>query len=71
MASIKGWGDQDPWFINYIGHPLQGSVTGWIQVQNDPAAQGIEFGATKEYWIVVCALWPGTLHIVLSSRSGH
>src|SRR5688500_6178267 len=22
IKSIHGWGDQDPWFINYVGHPM-------------------------------------------------
>ena len=50
IKSIHGWGDQDPWFINYVAHPMQGAISGYIQVQNDPAARGVEFGATKEYW---------------------
>ena len=49
-AKIHGWGDGDPWFVNYVGHPLQGAVSGYIQVQNDPAGRNAEFGATKEYW---------------------
>jgi hypothetical protein len=50
VASLKGWGDDDPWFINYVGHPLQGTISGYIQVQNDPQARLVEFGGTKEYW---------------------
>jgi hypothetical protein len=50
LKSLQGWGDQDPWFINYVGHPMQGAISGYIQVQNDPAARHVEFGPTKEYW---------------------
>lgn len=50
LKSLSGWGDGDPWFINYVGHPLQGAVTGYVEVQNDPATRDVEFGATKEYW---------------------
>jgi hypothetical protein len=50
ITAIRGWGDQDPWFINYVGHPLQGAISGYIQVHNDPAGRSVEFGPTKEYW---------------------
>lgn len=50
VKATGGWSDGDPAFINYFGHPLQGAITGYIQVQNDPGARKIEFGASKEYW---------------------
>ena len=50
VSSVGGWGDGDPWLVNYVGHPLQGAVSAYIQVQNDPSARNVEFGATKEYW---------------------
>jgi hypothetical protein len=50
VKSLHGWGDMDPWFINYVGHPMQGAISGYIQVQNDPVGRKVEFGATKEYW---------------------
>jgi len=28
------WGDTDRWFTNYIGHPSQGAVTGFIWLNN-------------------------------------
>lgn len=50
VTSVKGWGDRDPWFINYVGHPMQGAASGYIQIQNDPKARNVEFGNSKEYW---------------------
>lgn len=50
VASLSGWGDGDPWIINYVGHPMQGAVTSFIQIQNDPLARKVEFGPTREYW---------------------
>ena len=50
VRSVHGWGDSDPWIINYVGHPIQGSASGFIQIQNDPSARGVEFGNTPEYW---------------------
>lgn len=49
VTSTGGWGDNDPWIINYVGHPLQGAVSGFIQVQNDRIGRKAEFG-DKQYW---------------------
>jgi hypothetical protein len=45
-----GWDDGDPFLDNYIAHPIQGSLTGYIQVQNDPRGRGTRFGKNSEYW---------------------
>ncbi|HUR36885.1 MAG TPA: hypothetical protein VM009_03645 [Terriglobales bacterium] len=54
VAGVKGglrqWDDGDPFMDNYIGHPLQGAVTGYIQVQNDPAGRNVVFGSDRAYW---------------------
>lgn len=49
-AFSSGWDDGDPFLDNYIGHPVQGALTGYIQVQNDPKYRAVEFGMTKAYW---------------------
>jgi hypothetical protein len=46
----SGWTDGDPFLDNYIGHPIQGALTGYIQVQNDPQGEKLEFSYTKAYW---------------------
>jgi len=46
----SGWNDGDPFLDNYIGHPIQGALTGYIQVQNDPQGERLEFSFTKAYW---------------------
>jgi hypothetical protein len=51
VSSVGGWGDGDNVAVNYINHPLQGAVSGYIYLQNDPKARSVEFGATREYWI--------------------
>jgi len=52
--AVKGtftqWDDGDPFLDNYIGHPLQGAVTGFIQVQNDPQGRALTIGSSKAYW---------------------
>lgn len=46
----SGWNDGDPNWFGYVGHPIQGALTGFIQIQNDPRSQRLEFSNTKEYW---------------------
>lgn len=49
-TGVRGWGDGDPFIVNYVGHPFQGAVSGYIQVQNDPGFRRAEFGASEVYW---------------------
>jgi hypothetical protein len=50
LSSLHGWSDGDPFFVNYIGHPMQGGVSGFIWRQNDPKYRAIEFGNNADYW---------------------
>jgi hypothetical protein len=50
VASLRGWADGDNFPTNYIAHPMMGAVTGCIQIQNDPAGRGVEFGRSGAYW---------------------
>jgi hypothetical protein len=50
LSSLHGWGDGDPFLVNYIGHPMQGSVAGYIWRQNDVAYRSVEFENTPRYW---------------------
>jgi len=50
LSSLHGWGDGDPFMVNYIGHPLQGSVSGYIWRQNDIRYRDVEFENTPHYW---------------------
>ena len=50
VAGLRGWDDGDSALANYVGHPMQGAVTGYIQVQNDrPRLRAAEFGGAA-YW---------------------
>lgn len=46
----SGWNDGDPNWYGYVGHPIQGALTGFIQIQNDPPSRTVEFSRTKAYW---------------------
>ncbi len=50
VQSLSGWVDGDTFATNYVAHPIMGAVTGYIQVQNDPAGRSVEFGRSRAYW---------------------
>ncbi len=49
-GNLHGWSDGDPFYVNYVGHPMQGAVAGYIWAQNDRRYLAAEFGANPEYW---------------------
>lgn len=49
LTNLRGWADGDPFYVNYVGHPLAGAVAGNIWLQNDPAYRSHEFGDPR-YW---------------------
>jgi len=44
----KQWEDTDPWWVNYIGHPIHGAAAGLIWI--DHGAQGDVPLGDKRYW---------------------
>lgn len=50
VMGLRGWGDSDSAFTNYVAHPMQGGVSGFIQIQNDSAGRPLEFSNTPAYW---------------------
>jgi hypothetical protein len=42
--------DDDPFIVNYVGHPMMGSVVSWIAIQNDPRGRVQTIGTKKAYW---------------------
>ncbi|PWT84302.1 MAG: hypothetical protein C5B57_05115 [Blastocatellia bacterium] len=50
LKSLRGWNDGDPFIVNYIGHPLMGAVTGFIQIRNDPNGIGEQVGLKRSYF---------------------
>ena len=47
---MSRWGDGDDFIVNYIGHPMEGAVTGDIEIQNDPRGRSVKFGKSSAYW---------------------
>jgi hypothetical protein len=55
LASVKQWNwrrwdDGDDFLVAYIAHPMQGSVTDFIEIQNDPRARDLRIDDGKPYW---------------------
>ena len=50
VKSLHGWEDGGRFFTNYVAHPMQGSLLGFIQIQNDPKGMNLSFDNSKAYW---------------------
>jgi hypothetical protein len=48
--NIHGWNDGDPFFVNYVDHPMEGSVAGFLEVAYDPRYRQVQFGKSSMYW---------------------
>jgi hypothetical protein len=51
VSELRGWSDSDRFMAPYVGHPLEGSIFGFIQRQNDPNYKFVQWGDGREYWI--------------------
>lgn len=49
VKGLGGFGDGDEFYVNYVGHPMEGAVAGFIEVQNDPRGAKMRFGQ-EGYW---------------------
>jgi hypothetical protein len=45
------WKDDDPFGVDYIGHPMMGAVTSSIYEQNDPKQRALSYENTQRYWM--------------------
>jgi hypothetical protein len=50
VGNLHGWSDGDPFLVNYVGHPMQGAVSGFIWQHSDRAYRTVEFGENSRYW---------------------
>jgi hypothetical protein len=51
LGAMHGWSDGDGYFENYLGHPIEGAVSGYIWIHNDPRYRLVQFGANRDYWM--------------------
>ena len=50
IKGVRGWDDGNRFFTNYIAHPMQGSMTGFIYLQNHDRMRRQKFAESKQYW---------------------
>jgi hypothetical protein len=48
--NMRRWNDGDSIPVNYIGHPMQGAISGYIQIQNDPRGRDLKISRDHRYW---------------------
>lgn len=51
LGAMHGWSDGDGYYENYLGHPIEGAVSGYIWIQNDPRYRNVQFGTDRDYWM--------------------
>jgi hypothetical protein len=51
VGELRGWSDGDTFMAPYVGHPIEGSVFGFIERQNDTKYRLVQFGDGRGYWI--------------------
>ncbi|MCS7024619.1 MAG: hypothetical protein NZV14_07440 [Bryobacteraceae bacterium] len=49
VGGLGGWDDGDGPLANYVGHSLQGAISGYIWIQNDPFGRRQQFSWTRAY----------------------
>ena len=50
VGNLHGWADGDEFYVNYVGHPMQGSVAGFLWAGSDTRYGHTEFGSSAAYW---------------------
>ncbi len=47
--NMRRWNDGDDFLVNYVGHPLEGGVAAYTEIQNSPTQSRIQWGE-QGYW---------------------
>src|SRR5579862_8296090 len=51
VGNIHGWRDGDPFTTNYVGHPIQGAISGDLWISHDPRYRRAVFSwSSSQYW---------------------
>jgi hypothetical protein len=51
LGAMHGWSDGDSYYENYLGHPIEGAVSGYLWIHNDPRYRNVEIGRSRDYWM--------------------
>jgi hypothetical protein len=49
VSELRGWSDSDQFMAPYAGHPIQGSIFGYILRQNDPKYRDVQWGDGRDF----------------------
>ena len=53
VSELRGWSDGDRFMAPYVGHPIEGSIFGFIFRQNDPRYREVQWGDGRVYFVSV------------------
>jgi hypothetical protein len=64
VSELRGWSDSDTFMAPYVGHPLEGSIFGYIFRQNDPKYRNVQWGDGRIYFISLLRsmVWSAVWH---------
>jgi hypothetical protein len=48
--NMRRWNDGDSFKINYLGHPMEGAIAGYLEIQNDPRGRALRISRDPAYW---------------------
>lgn len=48
--NMRRWWDGDSILVDDIGHPMEGGVASFIEIQNSPRQRTLRFANSREYW---------------------
>jgi hypothetical protein len=51
VSELRGWSDSDTFMAPYVGHPIEGSIFGFIERQNDPKYRTVQWGDGHDYFV--------------------
>lgn len=51
LGAMHGWSDDDGYYENYLGHPIEGAVSDYLWLHNDLRYRNVEFGKSRDYWM--------------------
>ena len=51
LGAMHGWSDGDGYYETYLGHPIQGAVSGYMWIHHDPKYRIVQFGQSRDYWM--------------------
>ena len=48
--NMRRWNDGDSFKVNYLGHPMEGAIAGYLEIQNNPKDRALRISRDPAYW---------------------